>query len=242
MTSPSDYSIYNFTSPSSRVILRQHIRNAVLAHENQARILIGQLNDNGGSFGRLRGRKQSKDLVSLFDSYSQGPPVYPFYLDNTIYSALVKEQYDHYCQKYKNANDNNSMSSSNAKGSTTHNPRTPKDSLSAPIVDNQMVTGSSNTLMNTFRRSRRVGSSSSSNSPGTTFFEELDTKPIFDRLFLGTSSPSLFSTDYDPSKYDSFTTQLELKDLRLPTAWSTTDRGEGLELGQDFNEITYKGK
>ncbi|ORZ14156.1 hypothetical protein BCR42DRAFT_354593 [Absidia repens] len=55
------------------------------------------------------------------------------------------------------------------------------------------------------------------------------------------SSPLHFSASGSSSRYNSYLTRLELQDLRLPTAWSSTERGVSLDLSENGNEITYKG-
>ncbi|CAO3589831.1 unnamed protein product [Absidia cylindrospora] len=261
MTSPFENSLYNFTSPQG--ILRDHLRSSLLAYQTQS--TLGRINGGNGSFRRPRPRNHSKEIKSLLETYTRGPPTYPSYLEDTIYALLVEEQYKYYCRKYGVVNRNSRTGiNSNRKPTTLPLPLRLRASESlvnniSPIdtssdINNRNTFTNANARRNNSRgaRDEASGSSSSSSSSSTAsitarsaFFEELDAtspepSPI-DASHTSSSSPLYFSASGSSLRYNSYLARLELQDLRLPTAWSSKERGVSVDLGENSNEITYKG-
>ncbi|KAI8332936.1 hypothetical protein BC941DRAFT_435826 [Chlamydoabsidia padenii] len=228
MTPPFENTLFSFTSPQG--ILRDHLRNSLLAY--QTRTMLGRANSSSSSFRRPRTRTHPKEFVSLLESYSHGPPVYPSYLYNTVYALLVEEQYNHYCQKY---------------GANKKNKKNNKNNNNQRRISTNCAETSSSFDTTTTSAQRNQPWFSSDATTDSTFFDEVSLGAKHTHYFssgdlLLASHSSLTCPSYGASNYNTYLSKLELQDLRLPTAWSTTERGEGLELGQEWNEITYKVK
>ncbi|KAI8085110.1 uncharacterized protein BX664DRAFT_387744 [Halteromyces radiatus] len=219
--------VFSFSSPQG--ILRDHLRNSLLAY--QSRTMLGR-NRSTGIFGRPRSRPRPKDVMSLLETYTHGPPFYPSYLNDTIYALLVEQQYNHYRQKYDTVN---------AKAPNhTKNNRIPIKSSSATNSSLSHTTTMTNLRQNP---STSLLSSADIDEPVDKIRTTYDSSLANDKnLSADRNNPiSPNSLETGSWRRDSFLNRLEMQDLRLPTAWSSADRGDFLDLGQDDMEVSYKG-